>query len=260
MELQRLDSVHEAFSEYFGGRLSFAPLEDETPKAILEMGCGGGAWAIDAAKRFPESTVCAVDANPLPARELPQNVHFQKLDLRDPFPFEDASFDVVHTRLVLFHIPNAEQVLKRAYKLIKPSGWLIIEEPDETDSADGGRGLGAHSDLVAKFHDIMRSHGAEPCIGRELQGMLESSGCFSEVNIKKVEMPLCGQPGESPSATSLGMAWRQSHLDIAGSLPARFSSQGITEDMVQRFREAVADPSRALLGCVYFAWAKRKAE
>ncbi|KIJ25473.1 hypothetical protein M422DRAFT_273564 [Sphaerobolus stellatus SS14] len=38
-DYERLDVLHEAFSKYFGGRLSMAPLEDGfAPKTILDIG------------------------------------------------------------------------------------------------------------------------------------------------------------------------------------------------------------------------------
>jgi len=46
----------------------------------------------------------------------------------DPLP--EASFDLVHTRLVLLHIPQREQALERMIAALKPDGWLVVEEYD----------------------------------------------------------------------------------------------------------------------------------
>ncbi|KAF7374725.1 Methyltransferase str3 [Mycena sanguinolenta] len=37
-------------------------------RKIIELGCGSGAWAIQAAKQFPDAQVVAVDQSPLPDR------------------------------------------------------------------------------------------------------------------------------------------------------------------------------------------------
>ncbi|KAL5531028.1 hypothetical protein ACEPAG_3904 [Sanghuangporus baumii] len=257
-ELQRLDRVHIAFTEYFGGRLALAPLDTMKPRAILDMGCGSGAWSIDAALRFPEATVHAVDISPVPSRSLPSNMQFQLLNLRDPFPFEEASFDIIHIRM----LPDVEQFLHRVAALIKPSGWLLIEEPDDDDSSQDGtrRGIAAQSPLVAKLHSIIRSHGSEPCIGKDLQRILASSGQFSEVNVEKVTIPMCGQPVTSAAMQKFSLVWRDSHLDIANSLPALYSAQGLTEDMAKQFREDLEDVTRKFTACIYLTWSMRKTD
>lgn len=80
--------------------------------------------AIQAALEFPEAEVVATDLNPLPnryeasgvfkrngtmtdphsRRSLPRNVRFLEVDVTNPLPFEEGSFDVVHARLVLMHV------------------------------------------------------------------------------------------------------------------------------------------------------------
>jgi trans-aconitate methyltransferase len=41
-----------------------------------------------------------------------------------------AKFDLVHTRLVLTHLPERERVLEKLAKAVKVGGWLLVEEPD----------------------------------------------------------------------------------------------------------------------------------
>ena len=35
---------------------------------------------------------------------IPPNLTFQKVDLTEPFPFPNESFDIVHARLVMMHV------------------------------------------------------------------------------------------------------------------------------------------------------------
>ncbi|THH13186.1 hypothetical protein EW146_g7003 [Bondarzewia mesenterica] len=121
-EQQRLDEQHDGIARYMGGRLSFAPLGLGDPRTILEMG------ATQAALQYSNAEVLAVDMSPLPPRPFPSNVKFQQLDLLNEFPWEKESFDVIHLRLVLYHIPHPSALIHRVIPLLKPNGWLLIED------------------------------------------------------------------------------------------------------------------------------------
>ncbi|TFY50335.1 hypothetical protein EVG20_g11580 [Dentipellis fragilis] len=64
----RLDATHIGITQFIDGRLTPAPIENSNPQKVLELGAGSGAWAIQAAKHFPEAEVIASDINPLPPR------------------------------------------------------------------------------------------------------------------------------------------------------------------------------------------------
>lgn len=40
------------------------------------------------------------------------------------------SFDLIHTRLVLMHIPERRRALERMVSWLRPGGWLVVEELD----------------------------------------------------------------------------------------------------------------------------------
>jgi 2-polyprenyl-3-methyl-5-hydroxy-6-metoxy-1,4-benzoquinol methylase len=40
------------------------------------------------------------------------------------------SFDLVHTRWVLHHLPHPERVISRLQAALRPGGWILIEEGD----------------------------------------------------------------------------------------------------------------------------------
>ncbi len=40
------------------------------------------------------------------------------------------SFDLVHVRYVLVHLPDFSVALDNLVKCLKPGGWLVLEEPD----------------------------------------------------------------------------------------------------------------------------------
>ncbi|KAF9020014.1 S-adenosyl-L-methionine-dependent methyltransferase [Hymenopellis radicata] len=121
-EWDRLDGQHNGIANL---NQNLAPVDLGQPKKILEI---GSAWAIQAAKLYPDADVLAVDMNPLPARPLPSNIRFQQLNVLEPVPFLPGSFDVVHIRFVLCHLPHGHTVLPRIIELVAPSGWLLVDD------------------------------------------------------------------------------------------------------------------------------------
>ncbi|KAK7055261.1 S-adenosyl-L-methionine-dependent methyltransferase [Favolaschia claudopus] len=261
-ELNRLDSVHNAYTRYFGNRLSFAPLELSDPKEILEIGSGGGAWAIAAATRFPGASVTAIDQHPLPPRPLPPNLKFVEHDIVQPLPFARAKFDVVHCRLVMLHIPNAEERLQHIAEFVKPGGWLLVEDPDDyIPDAHDNYGVAHTTALVRELHVIMRGTGANPCIGSDLERILLASNAFSEVNVRRTVIPFPHDPAtvesNAPPEQHLGVAWRQSYIDVARGLEEKYPTR-VTATILKQFLDDLDNPHTVSTSTMYFTWSRRK--
>ena len=98
----------------------------------LEVGVGGGTTARAMAERvLPTGRVTAADINPDFVAPLTGVAGIDAVccDVRrDDFPAE--SFDLIHTRLVLEHLPDRVEVMKRMVDWLKPGGWVFFEEPD----------------------------------------------------------------------------------------------------------------------------------
>src|SRR5437879_10403845 len=57
------------------------------------------------------------------------NLEVRRHDIvSDPLPEE--TFDLIHARLVLVHLPQWQKVLQRLISVLKPGGWLLDEEFD----------------------------------------------------------------------------------------------------------------------------------
>ncbi|EED84235.1 predicted protein [Postia placenta Mad-698-R] len=247
----RLDELHAGLTAFFDGHLSLAPLESLKPTNILELGSGSGAWyareattieimfcvgsldnprAIQAARQFPDARITAVDIAPMPERDVPSNIHFRKMDITKRLPFNSEGYDVVHARFVMMHLHGGEEILKRVVHLVRPGGWLIVEDPNDDNTADRGQTLGpGMSAFVGAWLAMLRARGANPCIGRDLGRILEASGAFSEVH-----------------ENDLGAVWKTNMVRVARDLPARFAPQGITEEVAQQHLAELQDPSREI--------------
>jgi SAM-dependent methyltransferase len=126
--LALLASILDAFTI---SRLS--NLGDLTGRRCLELGAGNGsiaAWLAEQAG--PAGQVLATDID---TRAIPPNPHYAVLchDLTtDPIP--DEPWDLIHARLVLGHLPERHDILRRLAATLAPGGALALEEWDDTHS------------------------------------------------------------------------------------------------------------------------------
>jgi SAM-dependent methyltransferase len=115
----------------------------------------------------------------------------------DPLPVE--AFDLVHTRLVLLHVPQREQALERMIAALKPGGWLVVEEydsasmPPDPAASPGEVLLRTHLAMMGLFEDA----GVDRRYGRLLFARLRAHGLTNVAAEARVFMFECGSPGLS---------------------------------------------------------------
>ncbi|KAF8182433.1 S-adenosyl-L-methionine-dependent methyltransferase [Mycena galopus ATCC 62051] len=253
-ETLRLDEMHAAFVHYFGGELGPYPIADVGPRKILDLGCGSGAWAIQAAIQFPKAEVLAVDISPLPKQQIPGNMTFKQLDLSKDWGLEHQSFDVVHSRLVMCHVPDGENVVICSARLVKPGGLLIMVDIDINSLAQtGGPAAGL---LASKVIQIWGFRSADMEIARKFAGIMTSVGYFPRVHAHKITLPLSGT-GSDNATNELGLAIRKSWTQLSKSLGSRFVDEGLTEAMIKEQSEELHSRDCKATMDMYSCWARR---
>ena len=148
-ELERLRMIELVFDPASQRRLLGTGLQ--AGWRCLEVGPGAGSimtWMGEVVG--PTGQVVAVELDPkfLGERER-SNVSVVRADIR-AVPLPEQSFDLVHARYVLIHIPDYETALTKMFDSLKPGGWLVLEEPDFSSS----RGITGNEQGLASLRKV----------------------------------------------------------------------------------------------------------
>jgi len=154
---------------------------------VLDLGTGLGHVAFQLAEILdPEGSVLGIDqaerllevAERRREAAGAENIEFAQADVRT---FNaDEPFDAIVERLLLFHLPDREAVLRRQLDALRPGGTMVLVEFDI-----GSLRAEPHVPLVAAAQGWMeaafRSAGADPRIGARAGEMLRRAG-FADVS------------------------------------------------------------------------------
>lgn len=133
-ENERQGYQHELFTLCLGGALTFTklPLEKLVPEVphfhILDVGCGGGHWAMEMAQTNPLVDVLGIELSSanLP-KEVPPNLTFEIADAAEDWP--PRVYDFIHLRnLVGGGIRDWKRLINQAFEHLKPGGQLEFTE------------------------------------------------------------------------------------------------------------------------------------
>ncbi len=96
-------------------------------------------------------------------------------------PAPDDSFDLVHARLVLVHVPQRSKALATMIDALKPGGWLLAEEADPglqplACPDDNGAAEKLANKLKLAFRALMAERGVDLSFGRKLPRLLRAAG------------------------------------------------------------------------------------
>lgn len=134
----------------------------------------------------PEGLVVATDLETkfVSAIDAP-NLEVREHDIVSD-PLEIESFDLIHTRAVLDHLPERDAILERLVGALRPGGWLVVLGGDF--STVRATGLPANEAQFfdsgfAAVVDAARAVGFDPFYGRRLGTCLRAIG-LSEVSVE----------------------------------------------------------------------------
>jgi SAM-dependent methyltransferase len=235
-ERRRLDAVEAGWDPVSVASLQTIGVQEGW--SCLEVGAGGGSiasWLCD--QVGADGRVVATDLDPrfLNVINAP-NLEVRRHDIvRDAV--ETGSYDLVHARLLLEHLPEHETALDRMIDALRPGGWLLIEDFDHTsflpDPASDATYLSLWEGCLRAFRALSASRGLDLAYGRRLLGLLQTRGLEST----RAEGHAAMQPGGSPRSEMLS-------LSIAKMQEGLVSTGEVDAESLRQLTTMLRDPAR----------------
>jgi SAM-dependent methyltransferase len=94
---------------------------------MLDLGCADGTFTVQVARRARAAEVHGIEfleATATHARTL--GVQAVVADLAERLPYDDASFDLVHSNQVIEHLPRTDVFLREIRRVLRPGGHAVI--------------------------------------------------------------------------------------------------------------------------------------
>jgi SAM-dependent methyltransferase len=146
-----------------------------------EVGAGGGSiaeWLAGAVAPTGSVLATDLDLRRLSATASPPGLTATRHDVvHDEIP--TGSYDLVHSRLLLVHLPERERVLDSLVRSLRPGGWVVIEDFDNM-FLDVGSAATPEQAVVRKvalaFRRLRQDRGADLAYARRLPDLLRARG------------------------------------------------------------------------------------
>lgn len=209
-------------------------------KRVLDVGSGTGAVTEDLAART-KGRVVGVDLDPAMvdfAQQRGGQAEYSPGDAHE-LPYGDGKFDITVCHFLLLWCQDPARAAREMIRVTRPGGAILVcAEPDY-----GGRIDYPDLPLARWQRQILRSEGADPCLGRKLRGL------FSRPGVRRAEVGVI--PGLWDLATlraEFRAEWGLWERSLAGAVPAAELAQAKAADL-----EAIETGERLAFMPVFYA-------
>jgi SAM-dependent methyltransferase len=200
----------------------------------LDLGAGGGSITRWLAERTGSTgAVVSVDLDIDYLEERP-GVEVVRHDINDGLPV-DGPFQLIHTRLLLMHLPRRVEILQTLVDALAPGGWLVIGDisgrPRQVLSTTGD----ADEQLFDRVQDIAHNTVA--------RGGGVSTEWAHEVDRHMAEAGLTNLHGlEHSRTTTGGTTGCLLHRNLVMQTETTLLRAGLTDEELARYRDLMLDP------------------
>jgi ubiquinone/menaquinone biosynthesis C-methylase UbiE len=139
-ELTRLTIQDQMLTQAMGGVLAEQP-DPTIFRQVLDVACGPGGWAIDAAQAYPEMYLVGIDISSrminyarkqAKTEQVADRVEFRVMDVLRLLEFPDESFDLVNMRFSVSFMRtwNWPKMLSELQRVTRSGGVIRLTETD----------------------------------------------------------------------------------------------------------------------------------
>lgn len=224
----------------------------------LEIGAGAGSvasWLCEHVGSGGRVTATDIDTRFLERLSHP-SLEVRRHDIACD-PLEERSYDLIHARMVLEHVPERDEVVARLVAALRPGGWLVVEDVDLTPAlyvpaeawlAIPERNRDPILQVNRSLHEALASLGADMSYGRRLPEVLTASG-LADVDAELTARLVTGRTARSEYS-------RLSIELLRGALETL-----VPPEVIERALECHRDPRAAWMSIpLVSAWGRRPAD
>lgn len=241
-EIRRYSYHHRILQFVCAGRNYVGPVKEvltypgvKHKRRVLDVGTGGGLWAIEMADEFPRVDVTGVDLAPIQPREVPPNCSFELCDLDGPeLPYSNHAYDIIHARSMHTGIGNYQQFVNELTRILRPGGILILIEPDSQPVVDGQLvGIPPHDALGAitssgkrpqtsyasgapgwfalweAYRNCLTRKGVDVNVPSHLGAIIRQTGAYEKIRVQEASIPIGFWPKDETLLTIGQLAWME---------------------------------------------------
>ncbi|KAG6902741.1 hypothetical protein C0995_012405 [Termitomyces sp. Mi166 len=227
----RLDELHIGIKAYLKGAFAFADIKD--PKAILDIGFWRMVW-------------------PTLSHSIGELTHVTDRAIQAAQQYPDAT------------IPHREigEILKRTIDLLKPNGWLLIEDSGRHTGHENSPGP-AQSVVDHMFIQMLHAKGLDPFISERLSKLLDETRAFAEINVKCERLILSTDQtaiGHDDGTRKFSNALRHTLEKIVrNSAGGDLEAAGLTKELREAWLDERQDPRFKTFHDFWFFWSCKQA-
>ncbi|MEV6841999.1 class I SAM-dependent methyltransferase [Actinoplanes sp. NPDC051411] len=210
----------------------------------LDVGCGPGETVRLLARRVgPAGHVTGLDSDPALVEVVASDLRSENCDIllgditRDLIP---GRYDLVFARLLLFHLPQRVEVVRRLWDAVAPGGHLVIQDYDLTSACCVPAAPGV-DEVAALVIESFTAAGCDVRAGLRLSTFLKEAGVGTPdgTDVSGLLVPL------SQGGVMLGQVLRS-------LLPSAIANGVTTRDkaeaaLARLTDDAAGDPDRPML-------------